>query len=81
MDQTFHTRSYFNECTVVGHYHYVAFNFVTNFEVGIKCIPRMRHELFEAKGDTLLLIVKVKDNDIELLIELYHFFGVAYAAP
>ena len=41
----------------------------------------MRSELFQAESDTLLLIVEVKDNDVEFLVELNHFFRIADAAP
>ena len=41
----------------------------------------MGHELLQTEGDALLLVVEVEDNHVELLIELEHFFGVAYASP
>ena len=41
----------------------------------------MRSELLETKSDTLLLIVEVKDNDVDLLVKLDDLLRIAYAAP
>ncbi len=41
----------------------------------------MRSELLQTESDTLLLIVEIKDNNVELLIEFNHFLRIAYAAP
>lgn len=37
--------------------------------------------LLEAEGDALFVVVEVKDNDVELLVEGNDFAGVVYAAP
>ena len=81
MDKAFNAGSYFDECTVVSHNHYAALNLVAHFDVSVKSIPWMGLELLEAESDALLLVVEVEDNYIELLVELNHFFGMAYAAP
>jgi len=41
----------------------------------------MRSELLQAESDTLLLIIEVKDNDVEFLVEFNHFFRIANTAP
>ena len=41
----------------------------------------MRSELLEAQGNTLLLVVEVEDNNVDLLVQLNHFLRIAYAAP
>ena len=41
----------------------------------------MRSQLFQTQCDTLLLVVEVKDNHIDLLVKLYHFFRIAHASP
>ena len=41
----------------------------------------MRSQLLQAESDTLLLIIEVEDNDVELLVEFNHFFRIADAAP
>ncbi len=41
----------------------------------------MRSELLQTESDTLLLIVEIKDNNVELLVEFNHFLRIAYAAP
>ncbi len=38
-------------------------------------------ELLETEGDALLLVVEVKDNDVELLVELANFRGLGDTAP
>ncbi len=81
VDKTFHAGSHFEECTVVGHNHYAAFNLVADLEVGVEGIPGMGLELLETEGDTFFLVVEVQDNDIELLVELDNFAGVFHAAP
>ncbi len=73
MDKTLYARGNFEECTVIGHYHYTAIDLVTNLEVSIQGIPGMWHKLLEAEGDALLLVVEVEDNDIKLLVKLYYF--------
>ncbi len=81
VDEAFYAGCDFNECTIVSHDNYAALDFVANLEVCVEGVPGMGLELLETEGDTLLLIVEVENNDIELLVELNHFFGVAYAAP
>ena len=81
MDKTFYTRSDFNECTVVSHNNYFTLNLVTYLEVFVKSIPRMGSELLQTKSDTLLFLIEVEDYYVELLIELYDFVGIVYAAP
>ena len=41
----------------------------------------MRSELLQAESDTLLLVVEVEDNNVDLLVELYNLLRIAYAAP
>ena len=41
----------------------------------------MWSQLLQTEGNALLLIVKIKDNDVELLIKLNNFLRIAYAAP
>jgi hypothetical protein len=56
-------------------------NLVTNLEVRIECIPRMRSELLETESDTFLILIEIKDNDIDLLVELQELVRIIYAAP
>ena len=57
------------------------FYFVTHFQVRIQSIPRMRSQLLQAESDTLLFIIEVKDNHVDLLIQLNDFFRMRNAAP
>ena len=81
MDQTFYTRSDLNESTVVSHNHYFTFHTVTHFQVCTQCIPWMRSQLFQTKSDTFLLVIEVKNNNVQLLIQLYNFVRMIYTAP
>ena len=58
------------ECSVVSHNDYLTVNLVTNLQVRIKSIPRMRSQLLQTESDTLLIIVEIKDNNVDLLVEL-----------
>ena len=81
VDQTLYTRLDLYECTVVGHYAYAALDVVAGFEIGIEIVPGMGLQLLQTKGYALLLVVEVDDNHVDLLVELYNLFGIAYAAP
>ena len=41
----------------------------------------MRLQLFQAEGDTLLVLVEVKHNDVDLLVEFQDFAWVRDTAP
>lgn len=81
VDKTFYTGSDFNECTVVGHNDNFTLYFVANLELSIESIPRMRSELLQTEGDTLLLFIEVENNNVQFLIELNDFVRIVYAAP
>ena len=81
MDQTLYARSDLNECSVVSHNNYLTLNVVTNLQVSIQSIPRMRSQLLQTQCDTLLLVIEVKDNNVDLLIQLNDFLGIVNAAP
>ena len=81
VDQALNTRSNLNECTVVGHNDNLTLHLVADLEVWIKGIPWMCRKLLQAKGDTLLLLIEVEDNDLDLLVELHNLLRIAYAAP
>jgi hypothetical protein len=81
VDEAFYARSNLYECTIVGDDNNLTLHMVADLEVRIECIPWMRSELLQTESDTLLLVVEVKDNDLDLLVELNHFVRIAYAAP
>ncbi len=81
MDQSFYTSSNLDKCTIIGNYHYTAFNFITNLDVFIQRIPRMRGKLFETEGDTFLIFIKVENNHFNFLIKLNNFFRMIDASP
>src|SRR3712207_1455494 len=81
VNQAFHTRSYFDERTVICHHNHFAFHLVAYFQLSIQSVPRMRSKLFQTQSDTLLLVIEVEDNDVELLIQFDYFLRIAYTAP
>ena len=81
VDKTLNAGHNLYECTVVGDENDFTLDFVANLEVGIKSLPRMCGKLLETEGDSLLLLVEVEDDDLDLLIESNNLFGIADTAP
>ena len=81
MDKTFYARSDFNKRAVVCHNDNFAFHLVANLQVWIQSVPWMWLELLQAEGDTLLLVVEVEDNNVELLVQFHNLVRVVYATP
>ena len=69
LDNQLDTWSNFNKCTIIGHNHYLTFYFVTNFKGGIQSIPGMCRKLFQAKCNTFFLVIEIKDNHVQFLIQ------------
>ena len=81
MDKAFHAGDDLHESAVVGDDDHFTFDFVADFEIRIELLPRLRGELLETQGDTLLAFLEVEDDDVDLLVELDNLGGVADAAP
>ena len=81
MDQALYAWLNLYECTVVSHNNYLTLNVVANLEVRIQRIPRVLSELLETESDTLLLLIEVEDNNVNLLVERNNLVWIAYAAP
>src|SRR5574344_1006253 len=81
MNQALNTWSYFNECTIISHNDNLALYLVTNLQIRIKCIPRMRSQLFQTQSDTFLLVIKIKDNDTDFLIQMNNLFRMCDTTP
>ena len=41
----------------------------------------MRSQLLQSESDTLLLVVEVEDNHVDLLVELHHLVWIVHASP
>lgn len=54
---------------------------VAHFDSLVKSIPGMGKKLLNTESDAFLLIVEVKDNDFDILVELNNFAGIRYTAP
>ena len=81
VDQALYTWSNLNECTIVSHNHYLTLHVITYLEVLVEGIPWMWSELLQTESDTLLLLIEVEDNNVDLLVERYNLVWIAYAAP
>ena len=81
VDKTLDAGGNLNECAVVGHYNYAAFDMVADLKLGIESVPGMGLELLQAESDALLLVVEIEDNDVELLVELDNFLRMVDTAP
>ena len=81
MDKTLYTWLNLYECTVVSDEDNLTLNLVTNLEVCIECIPRMNCELLETESDSLLRLIEVEDNDVDLLVESNDFLWMVDTSP
>ena len=81
MYQAFDTRGDFQERTVISHGDDPALNNGTGFQANGRCLPRMRSQLLHAQANTLALIVKVDDHDLDFVVQFNQLGGVANAAP
>ncbi len=59
MDKSLNARFDLNECAVVSDEDNFTFNLVTDFDIRIEAVPRMRCELLQTESDSLLLLVVV----------------------
>ena len=81
MDKTLNTWLNLYECAVISDENYLTLNLVTYLEVCIECIPRVLAKLLETKSDSLLRLIEVEDNDVDLLVESNNLLWVVDTAP
>ena len=81
MDKTLYAWLNLNECTVVSDENNLTLNLVTNLEVSVKKIPRMCSKLLETESDSLLSLIEVEDNNVNLLIESNNLLWMVDTAP
>ena len=81
MDKTLNTWLNLYECTVVSDENYLTLNLVTNLEVCIKCIPRVLAKLLETKSDSLLRLIEVENNNVDLLVKSNNFLWMVDTTP
>ncbi len=81
VNKTLYARRNLNECTVVCNDDNLSFDMVVHFKVGRKSLPRMRSKLFETQCNTFFLVVKVKNDNVNLLVERHNFTRIVYASP
>ena len=81
MDKTLNTWLNLYECAVVSDENYLTLNLVTYLEVCIECLPRVLAKLLETESDTLLRLIEVEDNDVDLLVESNNFLWVVDTSP
>ena len=81
MDKTLNTWLDLYECAVISDENYLTLNLVTYLKVCIECIPRVLAKLLETESDALLRLIKVEDNDIDLLVESNYFLWMVDTSP
>ena len=81
MDKTLNTGSNLYECTVVSDSDDFTLDGITDLKVSIEAIPRMLGELLETESDPLLLLVEIKDDDLDLFIEGNNLLRVIDTTP
>ncbi len=81
MEQSFNARSDFNKRTIVGDDYDFSFDSSTFDEILCHGIPWMWRQLLRSKRNSLLVVVKVEDYDIELLIQFNQLLWVVDTAP
>src|SRR5882762_154917 len=79
--QSFHTRLNFEECAVVFDVDYFAFYYFAFFHTFRQDIPRMRSQLFQTEADTFFLVVEIKHDNFQLLIQFQHLARVRDTSP
>ena len=81
MDKTLNTWLDLYECTVVSDENYLTLNLVTYLEVCIECIPRVLAKLLETESDSLLRLIEVENNNVDLLVESNNLLRVVDTTP
>ena len=81
VNESFYARFNLDECAVVSDEDNLTLNGVAFLEGWIEGIPRPRSELLETESDTLLLLVEVENDNLDLLIEGNDLLRVIYTTP
>src|SRR5947208_984199 len=81
VNKTFNTRKYFKECTIVFNVNNTPFDNFTFFNILRQHIPWMRSQLFQAKTNSLFLVIKIQHHNIDLLIKLQYFSWMRNTPP
>ena len=81
MDKSLYAWLNLNECTVVSDKNNLTLNLVTNPKVSVKSVPRVLSKLLETKSDSLLRLIEVENNDVDLLVESNNFLWVVDTSP
>ena len=81
MDKTLNAWNNLYECTVVSDENYLTLNLVTYLEVSIEKIPWVSSKLLQTESDSLLSLIEVKDNNVNLLIKSNNLLRMVDTAP
>ena len=81
VDETLDTLLDLDEGTVVGHRNDLTLNAIIELITILDLCPWMRRELLHAERDTLLVLVEIKNDDRNGLIELDDLRRMRYTAP
>ena len=81
VDETLDTLLDLDEGAVVGHRNDLTLNAIIDLITILDLSPWMRRELLHAERDTLLVLVEIKNDDRNGLIELDDLRRMLYTAP
>ncbi len=81
MDKTLDTGLDLNESTVVGDQDDLTLDSVTDLDILVEVVPRMRGKLLVTESDPLLAGIELLDDDLDLLVEGDDLLGIVDPAP
>ena len=81
VDEAFDAGNDLDECAVVGNDDDLTGDVVAFLDVSIKSIPGVRSELLDTESDTMLGLIEVEDDDVDLLIEFDDVLRIGDATP
>ena len=81
MDKTFDTGLDLNESAVVSDKDHLTLDSVTDLDILVEIVPRMRSELLVTEGDPLLARIELLDDDLDLFVEGNDLLRIVDPAP
>ena len=69
MDKTLDTGLDLHECAIVGDEDDLSLDSVSDLDVLVEVVPRVRSELLVTEGDPLLVGIELLDDDLDLFVE------------
>ncbi len=81
MNQALDTLLQLDKRAVVGNVDHLTLDDIVLVVLVLDIVPRMRLQLLEAKGNSILGFVEIQNLDLDLLVQRNHFGGMSNASP